>query len=153
MPTIETKYFGAIPFDEESCFEFPWGLPAFEEERRFLPLTIPDYKPLLFLQSTTTPALCFITLPVLVADPGYKLAASSEDLQALELSASRQPEIGTEVLVLTLLSFHENAPATANLLAPVVINLANRRAVQAIRNDSAYSHEYPLAERNEASPC
>jgi flagellar assembly factor FliW len=153
MPTIDTKYFGAMPFDKESCFEFPWGLPAFEEERSFLPLTIPDHQPLFFLQSTTTPSLCFIALPVLVADPEYKLEASPEDLQALGLTTSRQPDAGTEVLVLTLLSIHENAPATANLLAPVVINLANRRALQAIRNDSEYSHEHPLAERTEACPC
>lgn len=147
MPTIDTKYFGAMSFDEESCFEFPSGLPAFEEEHRFLPLEIPDHKPLLFLQSTSTPSLCFIALPVLVADPGYKLAVSPDDLEALELAVGRQPRIGSEVLVLTLLSIRENAPATANLLAPVVINLATRRAIQAIRLDRTYSHEQPLAAR------
>lgn len=144
MPTIDTKYFGALAFEEASCFEFYWGLPAFEQERRFLPLEIPGHKPLLFLQSTRTPALCFLALPVLAADPQYRLAVSPEDLAALELAADRQPQIGAEVLVLALLSIREEAPATANLLAPVVVNLANRRALQAIRSDRLYSHEQPL---------
>src|SRR5690242_8667655 len=124
MSTIDTKYFGAVPFNEEACFQFPWGLPAFEGESLFLPLQMPDYNPLLFLQSASNPALCFIALPVLVADSGYKLAVSPADLEALELPVDRQPEIGSEVLVLTLVSVQENTPATANLLAPVVINLA-----------------------------
>lgn len=153
MPTIETKYFGAMPFNDESCFEFPGGLPAFEEERRFLPLETPAHKPLLFLQSATTPSLCFIAVPVLVADPQYDLAVSFEDLEALELSVDRQPKIGSEVLVLTLLSIGENAPTTANLLAPVVINLATRRGLQAIRYDRAYSHEQPLAACPEEQAC
>lgn len=144
MPSIETKYFGTMPCDEESCFDFPSGIPAFEEERRFLRIESPAHHPLLFLQSTTTPALCFIAMAVVAAVPDYRLSVSPEDLAALDLPAVRQPRIGSEVLVLTLLSIRENALVTVNLLAPLVINLANRKALQAIRHDSIYSHEQPL---------
>lgn len=153
MHNIETKYFGPMLFDENVCFHFPWGLPAFEAECCFLPLETPAHKPLLFLQSSTTPSLCFVALPVLVADPEYKLAVSAEDLEALQLPAGRQPRIGSEVLVLALLSIRENAPATANLLAPVVVNLATRRALQAVRMDAKYSHECPLGPRAEECSC
>ena len=153
MATIETKYFGSMPFEREACFEFPWGLPAFEEERQFLPLQTAAHGPLLFLQSTGTPSLCFIALPVLVVDPEYKLSVSADDLEALGLRPSRQPWIGSEVLVLALLSIHEQAPPTANLLAPVVVNLADRRALQAIRCDRVYSHEQPLTFEQVESSC
>jgi len=160
MPTLETKYFGTMPCDEASCFDFPSGIPAFEEERRFLRIESPAHQPLLFLQSATTPALCFIAMAALAADPDYKLSMSPEDLAALDLPAGRQPRIGSEVMVLTLLSIRENAPATANLLAPIVINVANRRALQAIRHDNLYSHEQPVAaltpltrRKPEACPC
>jgi len=145
MPTIETKYFGTVACDEESCFDFPFGIPAFEEERRFLRIESPAYHPLLFLQSATTPALCFIAMAALAAAPDYELSVSPDDRAALDLPAGRQPHIGSEVMVLTLLSMRENAPATVNLLAPLVINLANRKALQAIRHDNLYSHEQPLA--------
>jgi flagellar assembly factor FliW len=52
---------------------------------------------------------------------------------------------------LAILSVSENRPPTANLLAPVVINLRTRVAIQAIRLDTAYSHEQPLA--MEGAPC
>jgi flagellar assembly factor FliW len=153
MPIIETKYFGPMSYEEQSCFKFEFGLPAFEDERRFLPLQMPDHKPLVFLQSVETPSLCFVALPVLVADPHYELAVTVEDLEALGLATDRQPRIGTEALVLTLLSIHDDRPATANLLAPIVVNLANRRAVQAIRCDQAHSHEQPILAHRRDGAC
>ena len=45
---------------------------------------------------------------------------------------TRQPRIGEDVLCLTVLSIRETGP-TANLLAPMVVNLHNRKAVQAMR--------------------
>jgi flagellar assembly factor FliW len=47
------------------------------------------------------------------------------------------------VLCLTVLSIKETGP-TANLLAPVVVNLANRRAVQAVALESDYSCQHGL---------
>jgi flagellar assembly factor FliW len=38
-----------------------------------------------------------------------------------------------------------SGPATANLLAPLVVNLAARLGVQAVRSDARYSHRHPLA--------
>lgn len=145
MPNIDTKYFGTVPFEDEPCFEFPWGLPAFEEERCFLPLETAAYRPFLFLQSTATPSLCFVMIPVDTVDSSYQLAISRQDLAALELPLEQQPAIGSEVLVLASVSFRDNSPAAANLLAPIVINLANGRGLQAIRYDTAYSHQHPLA--------
>ena len=153
MPTIETKYFGAMSYDKESCFDFPCGLPAFDEERQFLPLHVPDQEPVIFLQSTKTPDLCFVAVPVLVADPQYRLAVAREDLETVGLSPARQPRMGEDAMVLALLAIRERAPATANLLAPIVINLANRQAVQAIRCDNVYSHQCPLTICAEESAC
>src|SRR5438552_4655184 len=140
MPLVETKYFGQLECNEESAFEFPFGLPAFEEERRFAPIELPQNAPLIFLQSLTQPLLCFLAFPILVVDPHYELSICCEDLAALELDTARQPKLSREVLVLTLISMHDGFSATANLMAPVVVNLKTRRALQAIRRDSAYSH-------------
>ncbi|MGH9665146.1 MAG: flagellar assembly protein FliW, partial [Bryobacteraceae bacterium] len=106
------------------------------------------------LQSLIRPELCFLTLPVEVLTPDYRLNAAAEDLTALELNTAAQPKIGEEVLCLAILSVTGNQPPTANLLAPVVVNLKNRRAVQAVRLDAAYSHQHPLAvENGEGARC
>ena len=41
MPEIETKNFGRIPYEEEAALVFRRGLPGFESQSRFLPLTFP----------------------------------------------------------------------------------------------------------------
>jgi flagellar assembly factor FliW len=144
MLQLHTKYFGMVSCEPADLFQFPSGLPAFEEEKSFAPLDLPGTEPLLFLQSATRPDLCFLCFPVLVVDSAYQLSVLTEDLQSLDLPTTRQPYIGSEVLVLALLSVKENEAASANLMAPLVINLRNRRAVQAIRSDAAYSPEYPI---------
>ena len=153
MPLVATKYFGNMDYAEESVFEFPFGLPAFEKEKRFVFIEVPDHAPLVFLQSIATPHLCFLALPIQVVDQSYELAVLREDLEALELNPQRQPKAGDHTLTLALVSLHDGFSATANLMAPIVINLATRRALQAIRADSKYSHQYPVVALNSASTC
>jgi len=153
MPLVDTKYFGTLPYQEESAFDFPFGLPAFEDERRFVPIENPEHAPLIFLQSLSQPELCFLTFPVLVVDPDYRLAVCREDLDALDLPLNRPPRLGSEVLVLTLISPHDGISATANLMAPIVVNLKTRRALQAIRPDTVYSHQHPVAARAREEAC
>ena len=153
MTQLQTKYFGTVSCEQSELFEFPLGLPAFEQEKTFAPLDLPGTGPLLFLQSTTRADLCFLCFPILVVDPHYQLSISPEDLKVLDLDSGRQPRIGNEVLVLALLSIQQDHPATANLMAPVVVNPRNRRAVQAIRCDATYSHQHAIPGVAEVQPC
>jgi flagellar assembly factor FliW len=145
MAQVKTQYFGTMAYREESVFDFPAGLPAFLNEKRFVPIESPQHSPLLFLQSMAQPALCFLALPIQVVDAAYSLAMSREDLILLELPPGRQPVLESEVAVLVLLSLHDALSTTANLMAPIVVNLKTRRALQAIRQDSTYSHQHPIA--------
>jgi len=129
---------------------FPDGIPAFEQEQRFLALRQPINEPLVFLQSLTNPNLCFATLPAPSACPGYQLSMAPEDLDALGLETGRQPAIGRDVLCLAILSLEENAPPTVNLLAPIVVNLRTLCGRQAIQTDSPYSHREVLPLREAA---
>jgi flagellar assembly factor FliW len=151
MPVIETKNFGKISYEPESELLFPIGLPAFESCRRFVAVAFAESEPLIYLQSLDNPDLCFITMPILAVDPHYSLKMSGEDLAQLGLPPSLQPVIGENVLCAAVLSVQESGP-TANLLAPIVVNLHNRRAVQAVAPESDYSHQFALMPE-EASVC
>jgi flagellar assembly factor FliW len=115
--------------------EFPHGLPAFEMHRRFRLIESREREPLLFLESETDPGLSFLLLPVGLIDPEYQLALSAEDRETLGAC----PE--SSLRCLAVITAGEDSPPTANLLAPVVINLTSGRAVQAVRSDSVYSHK------------
>jgi flagellar assembly factor FliW len=153
MPEASTKYFGIVAYNPDAVLHFPAGLPAFDEERDFIALEPPAHAPVVFLQSLTRPDLCFVTLPVLVVDAGYELEMCREDLEVLGLETTRQPCIGNEVACFAVLSAREGCAPTANLLAPVVVNPATRRAVQAIRADARYSHQQPLEAAGEEASC
>ena len=146
MPDLLTKYFGSIEYQEDDIIQFPLGLASFEDESQFLVLEPPASAPLTFLQSVRVPGLCFLAVPMQGIDPEYKLAITREDLESLGLQISRQPRIGEEIRCFAVIVVAENGPITANLLAPVIINPANRRGVQAIRIDSIYSHQHLLTE-------
>jgi flagellar assembly factor FliW len=127
---------------------FPRGLPGFEDQNRFVLIEREAFKPIVFLQSLKTPALCFLTVPVWVADPAYQVGMTRDDLEALGLND--QPKPGDDTMCLAILS-GGGAAFTANLLALVVVNLKRLVAVQAVRADSMYSHRHAL--RLEASQC
>jgi flagellar assembly factor FliW len=154
MPRIETSSFGAVEYTDDAVFEFPAGVPGFEDQCRFLPIERPAYLPLLFLQSLDPAGPCFITLPVLVVDPAYRLAVEPEERTLLGLAGDREPVIGADVLCLAILTVTGQGPATANLLSPVVVNMKTRVAVQIVQSESGYSHRHPVAGgAQEASPC
>ncbi|HUA17455.1 MAG TPA: flagellar assembly protein FliW [Bryobacteraceae bacterium] len=153
MPSLETKYFGSMEYREESVYEFPHGLPAFESETRFVLIERPENKPLVFLQSLSRPNLCFLALPIWAIDRDYQLEISPEDLEELSLGPERQPALGSEVLALALISLHDNFSPTANLMAPVVVHLKTRQGLQAIRQDSRYSHEHPIQPASAEGAC
>jgi flagellar assembly factor FliW len=115
--------------------EFPNGIPAFENERRF---SLIDRDPLLFLESETSPGLSFLLLPIALIDPDYRLALPDEDRKTIGASEN------SSLLCLAMITAAEDLPPTANLLAPVVVNLDSGRAVQAVRSDSVYSHKQAL---------
>jgi flagellar assembly factor FliW len=151
MLSVPTNYFGTISYAPGAALDFPRGLPGFEERRRFLALSFEDRQPLVFLQSLEDPGLCFITLPVLAIDPQYRLAVAHEDRQLIGLAAGKPLRIGEDVACLAVLSIRESGP-TANLLAPVVINLRTQQAVQAVAAESGYSHRHVLVP-DEAAVC
>lgn len=153
MPQLATKHFATITYQGDTVLEFPAGLPGFERERFFVPIDHPTSHPIVFLQSLSSPELCFITLPVLVVAPDYRLAIAAEDLRLLGLDETRQPAIGSEVLCLAVVSVAEREQPTANLLAPVVVNLKTRRAVQAIQEGSPYAHRHPLGAPQPEAAC
>jgi flagellar assembly factor FliW len=146
MPRIHTKCFGPVEYSPAAVFDFPEGMPGFEAEHAFVLLERPAAHPFMFLQSVSRTKVCFILLPVLAADPKYKLRLAEEDLAALGLPDGKQPRIGKDVLcaVLVCAAGEERTDPTINLLAPIVVNLKRRIGIQAIQTQSGYSYRHPL---------
>ena len=148
-----TKYHAEIEYEEHAALHFPRGLFGFEAETRFLTIEKPALRPLVFLQSLATRELCFICLPVLVVDQEYSLSLRPEDLDAVGLPSGRRLVIGTDVLCLVIVRIQQGGPTTANLLAPIVVNLRNSRAIQAVSLNQKHTHQAPLPAPSEDLVC
>jgi flagellar assembly factor FliW len=138
MLLVSTRDFGEIEVAEDSVVEFPHGLPAFEDERSFVLIQPPSMAPLALLQSARNPSVAFTAVPVSAIEPEYELAVLPEDLEAIGCPPPDQ------LASFAILAFADDGPPTANLLAPIVVNAESRKAVQAVRSDSRYSHRHPI---------
>jgi len=157
MARCVTRYFGETEYEESAILRFPAGLPGFEGEREFLAIEQPEQRPLVFLQSLSTPELCFVTLPVFAIDRNYRLEITEADRELAGFRPNEEIRIGENAACLAILTIEESG-VTANLLGPVVINLTTRLAVQAVAPQISYSHRTPLpfeggARAGEAPGC
>jgi flagellar assembly factor FliW len=153
MLSTTTAYFGQLEYHPSSVWHFPQGIPGFDEETDFVIIDQPSTRPLMFLQSLRTPALCFVALPVGAVVPDYQLEPSHDDLVTICLPPDAPPSLGRDVLCLALVTVDEKEGPTANLHSPLLINLRNRLGVQLIQPDTAYSLRHSVDLSREAAPC
>jgi flagellar assembly factor FliW len=152
MPISQTKFHGDIQYELHQVLRVPQGLFGFPEEKDFLLLELPSSRPLVFIQSVRSQNLCFLALPVQVVSPEYELSLRPEDVFALGYSPELPPAMGKQLLCLAILTICERGTATANLAAPLVIDIAGHRGVQAIVN-GPYSPRHIMTPQEALAPC
>lgn len=144
MLKINTRDFGEIEIEETSVYDFPHGLYAFEEYKRFAllePLGEGVYP--MWLQSLDDPQLCFIVFNPTLIDGGFTLSLAGNEREVLGFKD------GDDVQALVI----ARVPAdykhtTVNMKSPIVINKALRRALQVILPDD-YPFRMPVYEARE----
>jgi len=153
MPNVQTRFFGELEYQAEALFRFPSGLPGFEDHRNFVFLKKPGLEPLMFLQSLDTRNLCFILLPIRAIDQNFQLELTNDEIGEIGLGTERTPVIGEDILCAAMICSGEREGPTANLMAPIVVNLHNNTGMQVVHAESTYSHRHPLLPGNADPPC
>ena len=103
------------------------GLAGFPDAERYALVEVPDASPLFLLRSLDQEGLEFVVVPPGVFFPDY--APELDDASAERLGLTD----AADALLLVVITVGSGAAdATANLLAPVVINQRTSRAAQVI---------------------
>ena len=152
MPILQTRFHGAIQYEPYQLLRVSEGLFGFPEEKDFLLLELPSSRPLVFIQSARSSSLCFLSLPAQVIDPTYQLAIRLEDQITLGYPENAPPAMGKDLLCLAILTIGERRASTANLAAPLLVDIAAHRGMQVIVN-APYSPRHPLPQCEAAAPC
>lgn len=113
--------------------------PGFPDHRRFALVQLDEDGVLCQLRSLDDPDLRFLVVPPVTFFPDYAPEVGDDVVADLQI------ESVDDVIVLLVLNAGESlSTTTANLMAPVVVNTATRRASQVILDDPALSLAAPL---------
>ena len=135
---IKTAYLGEIEINPSDILSFEHGIPGFEDEKEFVQLPLSDESVFQVLQSVKTEGLAFIIASPYVAVANYSFELEEATIQALDIQREE------EVAVFGIVSLKDTlADSTINLKAPIVVNIINKKAKQAIleKEDHAIRHK------------
>ena len=110
-----------------STIEFTNGIPGFPEASRFSISPIDDYAMFVWFAAAEPTDVAFLAVNPFVYFPTYDVALNDAEEAALGV------ESGDELVVYCLVTIdRERGAATANLLAPIVVNASKSTAAQVI---------------------
>ncbi|MDD7056746.1 MAG: flagellar assembly protein FliW [Selenomonadaceae bacterium] len=140
MRKADTLRFGPIEVEDEKVIRFPEGIPAFEQEHEFVIIPYDEESPYVFLQSLKTPDLAFLMTMPFIFFPDYEFELDDENQQKLGLERQE------DMLLYVLLTIPQGRvqDMTANLVAPLVINVANQQGRQLVLEHSPYQTKHRL---------
>lgn len=136
---IKTGRFGQITVGDGETIKLPQGILGFPECTKYC-LTDPgDETLILWLQSLERPEIAFPLLEPKIFRPDYTARLSMAELRELRMENVNQSA------VFSILTIPEDVTQmTANLKAPLVINLKEQIAKQIVLQEIEYSIKHPM---------
>lgn len=141
MVNVKTTRFGDIEVNEADIVQLPTGLIGFPELKSYVLLDHDKDSPFKWLQSLDDGAIAFVLINPLMFKPDYLVEVSEAEVADLALENEEDAIIS---VIITMPSNPQNM--TANLKAPLVFNLKNRRGKQLILNASEYTTRHNIME-------
>jgi flagellar assembly factor FliW len=136
---VQTGRFGRLEVQESDLISIPGGILGFPEYSRFCLVDPGDDVLIIWLQSLENPELAIPLLEPKIFKPDYTVRLSAAELRELRLDNVNQSA------VFTLLTIGDDiAQMSANLKAPLVINLRERLAKQVVLQENEYTIKHPM---------
>ncbi|GAE03168.1 flagellar assembly protein FliW [Clostridium botulinum B str. Osaka05] len=136
---LNTKYHGCIEYEEKDVIYFEKGIPGFEELKKFIIFPVKDNDVFSVFHSIKKEDMGIIVTSPFNIEKEYEIQLEEEQIANLKL----QDEKDTLVLNTVTLNSDINK-ITANLRAPIVINIKEKIGEQIIINSDKYKVKHPL---------
>ena len=141
MIKVKTTRFNEIEVDEKDVIELPAGLIGFPELKNYVLLDHDKDSPFKWLQSLSDGSIAFVLINPLLFKPDYTVEVNEAEVSDLGLENEDDAVIS---VIITMPS--DPQKMTANLKAPLVFNLKNRKGRQVILNNSEYTTRHNIME-------
>lgn len=129
-----TEHHGLPEWTEDDIIFFQSGIPGFENCKRFIIISVPEYDPFHWLQCVDGDKIRFAIINPMVFEPTYEPKIRKEELGTLNI---KSPKDLLSYVIVTLKS--PLSDSTANLMGPVFINIKEKLGKQIILDDGKYS--------------
>jgi flagellar assembly factor FliW len=136
---VQTTRFGLVTITETDVITFNEGLLGFSDLRKFVLLDDPNDEIFAWLQSCEKPAVAFPILEPELFTQDYKVKLSKHDLESVKLMPTESFRMFTIVTIP-----QDVTQMTANLKAPVVVNVKTKLAKQIVAQENDYSIKFPM---------
>ena len=136
---ITTSRFGQVELKQEDVLTFAEGLLGFADLRKFVLLDDPNDEIFAWLQSCEAPQIAFPVLKPELFAATYKNNLTKSDLEALKMTAQDKASYFSIVTIPD-----DPTLMTANLKAPIVVNIAARTARQCVLQDNNLAIREPI---------
>ncbi|WP_248929416.1 flagellar assembly protein FliW [Paenibacillus hamazuiensis] len=139
MIKLETSLFGEMEISDDKIIYFPSGIPGFEDMERFTIIEPDPSIPFSYLQSVQNGELQFILVDPFVCFSGYEIEIPEAVQEELQIQSFE------ELVIRSIVSVQDKLDkATANLLAPIVINVKKMIGKQVVLHDSVFTTRHNL---------
>lgn len=133
---VASRLFGPLSVRPEAFFTFPNGIPGFGGVRRFVLLPAAS-SGVYWLQSVDEGSMAFLLVDPFPIFPGYAVDLPQEE-------AEDTGAVPPMVLAVVTLPRDGEDTSTANLQAPVVLDLGRRAGRQLILADTGFGPRHPF---------
>ncbi len=136
---IKSNRLGDLEIEENQIVSFADGIPGYENDKNFVIIPITDEGPFYYMQAVNNPELCLVVGIPFVFFPDYEVDMPDEIAKGLDIEGEDSLAIYTVVTIPD--NFKES---TVNLLAPIIINGANRKGIQYVPVKSKYNTKHRI---------
>lgn len=139
---IKTKHFGEIEVDEKNIINFCDGIPGFDDFKKYIIIQNPEKDvPFNWLQSIDNTDLAFVIINPFVFKNDYEFDMPENTIKRLDIKSHE------DINIYSIVTIPEDInKMTANLAAPIIINVLNKLGKQILLQDSEYSRKHLILE-------
>lgn len=136
---IKTTRFGLVELNSEDVLTFKEGLLGFQDLRQFVLLDDPNDDIFAWLQSCELPSIAFPVLEPELFGHKYNFDLNRTDSESLNMKVGQSPAF------LSIITIPDDpTQMTANIKAPIVINLEQKIARQCVLQDNHLAIREPI---------
>lgn len=136
---IKTTRFGQVEFSSEDMIAFPEGILGFADLRKFVLLDDPTDDIFAWLQSCDEPGIAFPVLEPELFSEANKISLAKADFEALKMT---NMDRARSFCIITIPE--DPTMMTANMKAPIVINVPLKMARQCVLQDNHLAIREPI---------